>query len=109
MGRWDEHSSGSFPGLGTVLLQILILTYAFWWLIMNCSGGQQNPDMELDLVSARYREVPFRVHEFISNFLFIPFHAGFPSSPQQLLGEPFPTGMPKADSPVMAQVMPGVL
>ncbi|XP_077317634.1 eukaryotic translation initiation factor 4E transporter isoform X1 [Lithobates pipiens] len=30
--------------------------------------------------------------------------AGFPSSSQQLLGEQFSTGMPKADSPVMAQI-----
>ncbi|XP_073485369.1 eukaryotic translation initiation factor 4E transporter isoform X2 [Aquarana catesbeiana] len=34
----------------------------------------------------------------------VPSPLGFPSSPQQLLGEPFPTGMPKADSPVMAQI-----
>ncbi|XP_040205742.1 eukaryotic translation initiation factor 4E transporter isoform X3 [Rana temporaria] len=33
----------------------------------------------------------------------VPSPLGFPSS-QQLLGEQFPTGMPKADSPVMAQI-----
>ncbi|KAM5192144.1 eukaryotic translation initiation factor 4E transporter isoform 3-T5 [Mantella aurantiaca] len=34
----------------------------------------------------------------------VPSPLGFPSSPQPLLGDQFPTGMPKADSPVMAQV-----
>ncbi|XP_068094630.1 eukaryotic translation initiation factor 4E transporter isoform X2 [Hyperolius riggenbachi] len=34
----------------------------------------------------------------------IPSPLAFPSSPQQLIGEPFPTGMPKADSPLMPQV-----
>ncbi|KAM4808542.1 eukaryotic translation initiation factor 4E transporter isoform 2-T3 [Rhinophrynus dorsalis] len=36
----------------------------------------------------------------------IPSPIGFAASPQQLLGEPFPTGVPKADSPVMAQISP---
>ncbi|XP_018412904.1 PREDICTED: eukaryotic translation initiation factor 4E transporter isoform X1 [Nanorana parkeri] len=34
----------------------------------------------------------------------VPSPLGFPSSPQQLLGEQFPTRMLKADSPVMAQI-----
>ncbi|XP_056386407.1 eukaryotic translation initiation factor 4E transporter isoform X2 [Hyla sarda] len=36
----------------------------------------------------------------------IPSPLGFSSSHQQLLGDQFPTGVPKADSPVMAQVSP---
>ncbi|KAM3939516.1 eukaryotic translation initiation factor 4E transporter isoform 2-T4 [Leptodactylus fuscus] len=36
----------------------------------------------------------------------IPSPLGFSSGHQQLLGEQFPTGVPKSDSPVMAQVSP---
>ncbi|CAH2295371.1 eukaryotic translation initiation factor 4E transporter isoform X2 [Pelobates cultripes] len=36
----------------------------------------------------------------------IPSPLGFATGPQHLLGEQFPTGVPKSDSPVMAQVNP---